>query len=354
VNRATGSVAWNYFADDQIKQSAVVTADRKLVFVSNKGTLYGFNLNALASPATPAWQIALPDTAPSPLAVDAQGYIYVGTSAGNLIKLLLPANESASIVWKTSLGSQITSSPVIDANGIVYSGSINSKLHAVNSQTGTIKWDFTTKGPIRSTPTISDIGNIYAANDSGEVYALDTIKNVLWRYQIASAISAPLLHYKSHLYVGTLGRQIIRLYGREDSAGVTGLTKQSLAVQSSAQPMWSTFQGNSQRTGMASGSGITGIKNTDHQIPNDFMLLQNYPNPFNPSTTIKYELPHDGRVSIKVFNMLGQQLLMPVDKFQNAGSYEVTFDTKSLSSGIYFYQMTAGSFVQTKKMVLMK
>jgi glucuronoarabinoxylan endo-1,4-beta-xylanase len=83
-------------------------------------------------------------------------------------------------------------------------------------------------------------------------------------------------------------------------------------------------------------------------------LLQNYPNPFNPSTTIKYELPTDEKVSIKVFNMLGQQLLMPIDGFQPAGYHQVTFDTKSLPSGIYFYQMTAGSFVQTKKMILMK
>ena len=354
VNRSTGSVAWNYFADDQIKQSAVVTADRKLVFVSNKGTLYGFNLNALASPAAPAWQIALPDTAPGPLAIDVQGNVYVGTSAGNLLKILLPADLPASILWRTSLGSAITSSPVIDANGMIYAGSINSKLFAVNPQTGSIKWEFATKGPIRSTPTISNIGNIYVANDSGEVYSLDTNKNVLWRYQTVGAISAPLLHYKSHLYAGTQGHQIIRLYGKEDSAGITTLIKSSVLAQNSAQPMWSTFQGNSQRTGMASVLGATGIRNDDHQIPHEFVLRQNYPNPFNPTTTIRYELPRDCKVSIKVFNLLGGQLLVPVDNVQQAGTHQVTIDARSLPSGIYFYQVTAGPVVQTKKMILMR
>jgi hypothetical protein len=85
-----------------------------------------------------------------------------------------------------------------------------------------------------------------------------------------------------------------------------------------------------------------------------FELGQNYPNPFNPSTIIAYELSKDTKVSIKVFNALGQQVLTLVDGSQTAGHHEVTCETKFLPSGIYYYKMTAESFSQTKKMIIMK
>jgi hypothetical protein len=89
-------------------------------------------------------------------------------------------------------------------------------------------------------------------------------------------------------------------------------------------------------------------------LPTTFELGQNYPNPFNPSTIIAYELPKDTKVSIKVFNALGQQVLTLVDGSQTAGHHEVTCETKFLPSGIYYYKMTAESFSQTKKMIIMK
>ena len=94
------------------------------------------------------------------------------------------------------------------------------------------------------------------------------------------------------------------------------------------------------------------VEISDH--PTTFALGQNYPNPFNPSTIIAYELPKDMKVSIKVFNALGQQVMTLVDGLQTAGHHEVTCEIKIFPSGIYFYQMTAESFSQTKKMIVMK
>ncbi|HZW38653.1 MAG TPA: T9SS type A sorting domain-containing protein [Ignavibacteriaceae bacterium] len=89
-------------------------------------------------------------------------------------------------------------------------------------------------------------------------------------------------------------------------------------------------------------------------LPNKFFISQNYPNPFNPSTRIKYDVPKKGFISIKVYNILGKDIAQLVNEEKNAGAYVVEFDGSRLSSGIYFYQIQAGEFIETKKMVLMK
>lgn len=99
---------------------------------------------------------------------------------------------------------------------------------------------------------------------------------------------------------------------------------------------------------------INAIALRNKSLPNDFQLMQNYPNPFNPSTTIKYQIPVDGLVSLKVYNLIGQEVASLVNQLQAAASYETSFDASKLSSGIYFYTLRAGNFVQTKKMMLMR
>jgi Secretion system C-terminal sorting domain len=85
-----------------------------------------------------------------------------------------------------------------------------------------------------------------------------------------------------------------------------------------------------------------------------FSLDQNYPNPFNPTTQIKYSIPIAEVISIKVFDIRGKEVATLVDEFKNAGEYVVEFDGSRLSNGVYFYQIRAGSFTQTKRMILMK
>jgi hypothetical protein len=88
--------------------------------------------------------------------------------------------------------------------------------------------------------------------------------------------------------------------------------------------------------------------------PTTFLLEQNFPNPFNPTTTIRFQVPNDGHVSLKVFDMLGREVATLVNEVRDAGLYEAVFDATNLSSGMYFYKLESGSFVQAKKMIIMK
>ena len=96
------------------------------------------------------------------------------------------------------------------------------------------------------------------------------------------------------------------------------------------------------------------VKQIKGLTPETFELSQNYPNPFNPTTTIKFALPHRTDVSLKVFDVLGREVATLIQGVKDAGAYEVTFNAKNLASGMYIYQLKAGNFVSTKKMMLMK
>ncbi|MBZ0199123.1 MAG: T9SS type A sorting domain-containing protein, partial [Ignavibacteriaceae bacterium] len=85
-----------------------------------------------------------------------------------------------------------------------------------------------------------------------------------------------------------------------------------------------------------------------------YAISQNYPNPFNPTTTIRYAIPQDGLVTLKVYDILGKEVKTLVNEYKTKGRYEVTFDANNLASGLYIYEITSGSFKTSKKMTLIK
>ncbi len=99
--------------------------------------------------------------------------------------------------------------------------------------------------------------------------------------------------------------------------------------------------------------GITGI-NDNKNLSTTFVLEQNYPNPFNPTTKISYSIPYNGFVTLKVYNILGNEIATLVSKNQPAGKFNINFDASNLTSGIYFYTLTTDSFSDTKKLLLLK
>jgi hypothetical protein len=100
--------------------------------------------------------------------------------------------------------------------------------------------------------------------------------------------------------------------------------------------------------------GIIGINNISSEIPDNYNLSQNYPNPFNPNTIIKYSLLADSYTTLKVYNILGNEITTLINQNQNAGIYSVEFDGSNYVSGIYFYKLESGNFISVKKMIMVK
>jgi hypothetical protein len=99
---------------------------------------------------------------------------------------------------------------------------------------------------------------------------------------------------------------------------------------------------------------LSDVREVENSFPSDFVLEQNYPNPFNPATNIRFSLPEANQVTLRVYDLLGQEVATLVNQFMNAGTFEVSFDASNLPTGIYTYSITAGDFQSVKKMMLIK
>jgi hypothetical protein len=100
-------------------------------------------------------------------------------------------------------------------------------------------------------------------------------------------------------------------------------------------------------------NAVTSVKD-EKSIPNEYKLEHNYPNPFNPSTTIRFSIPERSFVSLKVYDILGNEVTTLVNKDMETGNYETKFNADNYSSGIYIYKISAGNFINTRKMILVK
>jgi hypothetical protein len=121
------------------------------------------------------------------------------------------------------------------------------------------------------------------------------------------------------------------------------------------RPIWARLQGTlSVMTALI--DFPTGVNGISEELPDKYTLSQNYPNPFNPVTTINYTLKENTFVSLKIYNLMGQEIAALINTNKPAGNYSVNFDAKEygLSSGVYFYKLTAGNFSDTKKMIISK
>ena len=127
------------------------------------------------------------------------------------------------------------------------------------------------------------------------------------------------------------------------TVGEAFIGKSSNTVNQNQMGFWYVYQQ----------STITDVEN-EETIPTVFKLEQNYPNPFNPSTKIKFAVPEKSNVLIKVYDILGSEVVTLVNQEMDAGWYENNFNAAGLSSGVYLFRMEAGNFISTKKMVLLR
>jgi hypothetical protein len=148
----------------------------------------------------------------------------------------------------------------------------------------------------------------------------------------------------------TLGTTVQYYFAAQDIALPTALMSTLPAGGTGINPPGSTAPS----TAFQYVVGTTSITTISTDVPKEFKLFNNYPNPFNPTTDIKYDLPKSGVVSLKIYDINGRLVKELVNQMQIAGSYRARFEASNLSSGIYFYQLTAGEFKAQNKMLLIK
>jgi len=167
---------------------------------------------------------------------------------------------------------------------------------------------------------------ISAINNFEEIVQQNPNTDLAFYRQIDALTTSSLLTSDS-----TLGKMVPAKYKIEDISGYTNML------------------GNLLRTRGKGGLGLG-----EEVVPTTYCLYQNYPNPFNPITTIKFDLPKDGLITLEIYDILGRRITTLVNEPRTAGSYEQVFDASSLASGVYVYKIQSGDYVNSKKMILLK
>ncbi|MCH7974798.1 MAG: T9SS type A sorting domain-containing protein, partial [Bacteroidetes bacterium] len=232
------------------------------------------------------------------------------------------------------------------SNNTIYYWRVTASSNTLTKTTTSVVYNFTTK---LSTPTLTS-----PVNNATDLILAPTLS-----WSSISGADKYRLEVNTKLdFTGTV------VY---DQDTVSTSTKQIGGLTDNTKYYWRVTalnnSGNSSDTSSTfnfTTETATGIETLNNIIPKGYSLSQNYPNPFNPSTIIRYGLPSESFVTIKIYNLLGQEINKLVHKIESAGYHEITFNSKKLASGIYFYRIIAKSvdgkkdFITTKKLILMK
>ena len=192
----------------------------------------------------------------------------------------------------------------------------------------------------------SDIGLVkmlYDDGTHGDAVAGDKIFTTVITFP---AYSTLFVTYKYGANWG-LGSQANPPYANDNENGVGADHHLQMGKLTANATVVDTF-------GIAWTKDITKVEKLGSDIPTTYMLEQNYPNPFNPETSIRFNVPKESFVTVKVYNTLGEVVATLVNEEKSAGVYSVSFKANNLTSGIYFYTIKANDFSSTKKMILMK
>ncbi|MDP1614815.1 MAG: T9SS type A sorting domain-containing protein [Methylococcales bacterium] len=201
-------------------------------------------------------------------------------------------------------------------------------------------------------------GKIIVTDNSGKSYTLYNIKAEvnLNDYELPPAPPSGMfdVRYGSGRYAEDLesGNQSIEMQGIEYPVRVR-VENMDIRLQDASGSGLNERLKSGEEV-VISNSAISKLMILTDVIPDEYSLEQNYPNPFNPSTIISWLSPVDSRQIIKIYNILGSEIATLVNEYKPAGKYEISFDASALSSGIYFYTLQTGSFIETRKMILAK
>ncbi len=236
--------------------------------------------------------------------------VWFGT---NNTRVYYSTDFGASWSFGATTGSANTYSVTFNGSGTGFTG----QTIALKSTDGGASW---------ATATLAGTGTIYSFNNVLDRFWYDRGSNIYWSSDNGANFTSQ--------YTGTGTYQAMSLK-------LAGTTIRGWSVTSTGGiAMYNEM--------------LEGITNNQTGIPSNYMLSQNYPNPFNPTTKINFSLPKSGTVSLKIYDVLGNEVATIVNGDLNAGSYTIDWNASQYASGVYFYRLQSGSFIQTKKMMLVK
>jgi ligand-binding sensor domain-containing protein len=292
--------------------------------------------------------VYLTDLNVSSIVINSNGDIFAGTYSGGVYLSTDNGDEWTQI--NTGFTNLEIRSLVIDSSDNIFAGNILGVYKSSNNGNNWIKMGL---NEVVSTFAVNSQNYIFAADFGGNVYK-STDSGISWTQNyVAPYVQTLLINSNDYVFAGTLTDGVY--YSKNNGAnwfpinsGLNNLDVRSLILNSQDELIAGTESGGVYRSLVPSD-----IKN-EQTAPNVFSLFQNYPNPFNPQTKISWQSPVASHQTLKVYDVLGNEVASLINEFKNPGSYEVDFNASKFSSGIYFYQLKAGDFVETKKMILMK
>ena len=340
--------------------SSAFFADMDTVVFATAGSGVRFSTNQGLSWTTPS-----NDSSPS-------GFQYTAFAAGNGNLYLGGAGicdicNQGGVYLSTNQGGSWSYKGLANISALATSGT---KVYAANVGGGTANVLASTNSGSSWVPILSEpyyIGAIAIRNGElfigtqggGVIHSTDSGKD--WMDIDAglsgSALSvSSILAHGQEVFTGTMAG--VFALGVDDTSWIdcnTGFALSSQAVYALASSDSDLFAGLSGSIWKRPFSQITAVRQpVAPSHPKFFQLRQNYPNPFNPSTVINYELPFESRVTVKIFDLLGREVGTLVNERQNAGSHSVKFNATNFPSGVYLYRLQAGTFAETKKLMLIK
>jgi outer membrane protein assembly factor BamB len=336
---------------------------------------------------TRRWSVPMgPDGTESSPAIGPDGMVYIGANDGNLYAIR-DLGDDYVLEWAFQTGGPIDGSPTVDGCGTIYIGSRDSTLYAINSD-GSLRWSHKTEGGIEASPTIDENGILYIGSFDGKLYAIgDGSSDVgVDSIDLPDEVTADS-EYTPRAVVQNyrIGAQSFEVACVIDTAGVSvyqdTVTVGNLPATTPYEVVFEPWTV-PQDTGIVYRVTVAALLEGDGNAYNDtfvtearsvgeyttdicesetppFSLGQCYPNPFNPSTTIRFTLGEAARVRLGIYDVSGRLVRVLLDDRRGAGSHNEMWDGtdhagRGVSSGVYFYRLEAGAFIETKKMVLLR
>ncbi len=408
----SGNLKWIYLTDDIFSTNSgfLVGSDSTIYFGSQSGLIHAIDLQGnrrwVYDTGFNVWS--------SIMNIDLQGNIYFPNAGGYLHSM----NGNGELNWRINFNSGFdAASPVIAPDGqTIYIGGRDSNFYALNLD-GSVKWTFSCDA-VWCNPMVDNEGNIYFAPrmEPNVVYSLTSDGEIRWEYFLPDLTGAPALY--SGFTMDTDGNIYFRIYDFVcECSGISSIDYYGnfrwtylfddpiddvyvplmcdadgtiycgstwgnyyYAIDKDGELLWKLpldgcWDDNSGSIG-ADGTLYIGVHKHPRVIGQErtliavrdsgsvfvdegpflieYSLSQNYPNPFNPKTTINYEIPELSFVTLKVYDVLGGEVATLVNEEKSVGSYELEFNTTYIPSGVYFYRLQAGDFVEIKKMVFIK